>query len=99
MSHAMKATRDPGGRAGRLLLCALAFILIVINGVLAYAYLSEIGQTVAQANHSLQVARALKGIGDLAETSGQDQWLYRLYGDPKRLDSYRGTQSKLPMQL
>jgi PAS domain S-box-containing protein len=99
MSQAMKARLNMDGRNVRLILCALAFALIVINGVLALAYLGELHNAVARANRSLQVARALKEIEDLAEESGQDQWIYRLYGDAQRLESYRKAQSELPTRL
>ncbi len=95
----MKARLNMDGRDARLILCALAFALIVVNGVLALAYLSELHNAVARVNRSLQVVRALKEIEDLAEESGQDQWIYRLYGDAQRLESYRKAQSELPTQL
>jgi PAS domain S-box-containing protein len=99
MSHAMKARLNMDGRAVRLFLYALAIALIVINGVLALAYLSELHNAVARANRSLQVVRTLKEVEDLAGKSGQDQLIYRLYGDAQRLDSYRKAQSELPAQL
>jgi PAS domain-containing protein len=95
----MKATLDLGGRAARLILIALAFAIIVVNGVLAFAYLSDLHNTVARVNHSLQVTRVLKGIDDLAQASGHDERAYRLYGDVQRLESFRRAQSDLPDQL
>src|ERR1700758_2883926 len=95
----MKAGLNMDGRDVRLILCALAFALIVINGVLAFAYVSELHNAVARVNRSLQVVRALKEIEDLVEESVQDQWIYRIYGDAQRLDSYRKAQSELPTQL
>jgi PAS domain S-box-containing protein len=99
MSAAIKAMPDPDGRVARWVLSALAVLLIVVNIVLAFAYLQEFRDATAWANRSLRVMRVLKEIEDFTERSGQDQRLYRLYGDAQRLDSCRRALSEIPPRL
>jgi PAS domain S-box-containing protein len=95
----IRATLDRDGRVARLALYALAILLIVVNIGLAFIYLNNFRDATAWANRSLQVMHVLKEIEDLAELSGQDHRIYRLYGDSQRLDSCRRALSELPARL
>ena len=78
---------------------ALAALLIVINGVIALAYLHDIRLINLRVDRSLQTMVALGELEDLAESAGENLRGYRLSGDAQLLASYREAQSQLAAQL
>ncbi len=99
MSGTIRARFDMDGHAAWLIPTALAVLLIVANGVLAFAYLHQLHRASAAADRSLQVMLVLKQIEDLSEACGWDQRDYRLSGDAQYLNSYRKAQMDLSAQL
>jgi PAS domain S-box-containing protein len=99
MSGTIRARFDMDGRAAWLIPTALAVLLIVANGGLAFAYLHQLHRASVAADRSLQVMLVLKQIEDLSEMCGWDQRDYRLSGDAQYLNSYRKAQMDLSAQL
>ena len=83
----------------RLVPIALAVLLIVVNGVIALAYLHDLRLINVRVDRSLQTMVALEELEDLAESAGQSLRGYRLTGDAQALASYREAQSELAAQF
>jgi PAS domain S-box-containing protein len=66
MGRAIWFRLDMDGRVGRLILFAVAVLLIAVNAGAALTYLHELHGAVALTDRSLEVMRALEGIEDLA---------------------------------
>jgi PAS domain S-box-containing protein len=83
----------------RLVLIALAGLLIIINGAIALAYLHDLRAINARVDRSLQTMSALDEVEDLAESAGHDLRDYRRTGDTQTLATYREEQAQLATQL
>jgi PAS domain S-box-containing protein len=83
----------------RLIPVAVAVLLIVINGVIALAYLHDLRLINLRVDRSLQTMVALGGVEDLAESTGQNLRAYRLSSDAQVLASYRKAQTELAAQF
>jgi PAS domain S-box-containing protein len=83
----------------RLIAVVLAILLIVVNGVIALAYLHDLRLINLRVDRSLQTMVALGELEELAQSAGQNLRGYRVSGDAQMLASYREAQSELAAQL
>ncbi len=73
----------------------LALLPIIANAVVALISVVELRGANASVERALEAIVALKEVEDFVEDSGADRRLYRLFGDPRHLDSYRKAQQEL----
>ena len=66
------------GRIAWLIPIVFGIVLIIANGLGAFAYLHQLHRAIAQADQALQVTLVLKEIEDLSEASGWNQRNYLL---------------------
>ena len=89
---ASSLTRRPFSWAVCLLLAVLP---IIANAVVALISVVELRGANASVERALEAIVALKEVEDFVEDSAADRRLYRLFGDPRHLASYRKAQQEL----
>jgi PAS domain S-box-containing protein len=99
MSDTTTTRSDIGRRPPRLIFLALACLLVAANGGIALIAIVEQHRAGERAGRSMEAMLALQHLEDLVEDSAADQRLYRVYGDPRRLEAYRTGQEELPSSI
>jgi PAS domain S-box-containing protein len=74
----------------------LALLPIIANAFVALFSVNEQRGANVRVERALQAMLLLKEVENLAQDSARDQRLYRLFGDPRRLDAYRIARQELP---
>ena len=99
MSRGNAATVTPFSRVSQAAFLALAFLLILGNGMLALLLLNAERRAHAKVERALQVTTVLERIEDLAIRCGRDQRAYRISGDLASLEAFRREAAALPLEL
>jgi PAS domain S-box-containing protein len=86
-------------RGSRVAFLALAFLLILGDGLLAILLLNDERRANTNVERTLQVTLLLQRIEDLATRAGRDQRAYRIAGDRVRLEAFRQEAAELPQEL
>ncbi len=89
MSDTIKAEANMRRGMPRLALLLLALVPIIANAFVAFNSLGELRDANARVGRALQAIVLLQRAEDLVVASGEDYYLYRLFGGEQRLGSYR----------
>ena len=96
MSATIRASSHARRPLPRVACLLLALLPIIAIGVVALFSVNELRGANARVGRALQAMLLLNEVEDLVQDSTNNQHLYRLFGDPRHLDSYRKARLELP---
>src|SRR4051812_34593652 len=99
MSATIRAGSHARRRLPRVAFLLLALLPIIAMGVIALISVNELRGSNASVERTLQAVLLLKQVEDLVQDGTNSQHLYRLFGDPRYLGSYREARLELSGML